>query len=459
MGRRPESLRGPLAVLCVVGAAVVAAATAEPAAAQPAPVARKSASEMTRTEVDRFRRAFSYAVREGYLDVFSAEHFDRMRNRHHGVDLLSGAPPAVTPGESAVWGHRLLPWHRAFIIEAERMLRAALRERNRAEGRSPREAARLFIPYWNASGDQDLPRWVRAFRPRGGTALAAEGVPPGHAAYGKPVGSRYRVRFGRWPGGNLVFDRLPQADQIGRILSGGDFASFYNGVDVATEPVPEAFPGARQGLATLAVKLPGNTAVQTVIAATDPNYPRDPASQLAAFNALLAVGYLATSEAVRDAPDQELIAAVEAVYAAFRFPPHIVLHLWAGGLDPANPDVRGTVTYFNELAVDPAFWMLHTEMDRWWYTWERSHDGEPPLQGADAVFQPLTREEGAWYRGGRRYPLARLTGAEQLPYRYDAVVAVPPASASMRPVTFGAAPPSIAAASGFACALPSSFGR
>jgi hypothetical protein len=43
-----------------------------------------------------------------------------------------------------------------------------------------------------------------------------------------------------------------------------------------------------------------------------------------------------------------------------------VLNFWAAGLDPRNPNVRGTVSYFNELTVDPVFWMLHGELDRIW---------------------------------------------------------------------------------------------
>jgi hypothetical protein len=410
----------------------LAASTVTAGAAQRPTVVRKSASDMTPAEISRFRRAFSYAVRKGYFDDFSAEHFNRMRNRQHGSDVLAGAPPAAAAGDSPAWGLRLLPWHRSFVLEAERMLRAALRERDRAEGRDPREARRLFVPYWNASGDQRLPLWVRTFKPRGGTAIVPEDIPRGHAAFGKPVGSRYRVRFARWPGGNILFDRLPPQDQISRMLARTDFNGFLQALDVVPEVVQAALPGAKVGLQTLTRKVPDNPDLQRVIAATDPNYPKDPASQLAAFNSLMAVGYLATSEAVRDRPDRELIAAVEAVFAAFRFPPHLTLHFWAGGLNPDNPDVRGTVTYFNELTVDPAFWMLHAELDRYWYTWQQSHAGGPALQGADAVFQPLTRREGARYGGGRSYQLAELNGLSGLTYRYDAVAGAPPAGSALR---------------------------
>jgi hypothetical protein len=96
------------------------------------------------------------------------------------------------------------------------------------------------------------------------------------------------------------------------------------------------------------------------------------------------------------------------------------MHLWAGGLDPTNAAVRGTVTYFQELAVDPVFWMLHTELDRYWYTWEKTHTDKPTLSGDDAIFRPLDEHDGAWYRGGKEYTLDELTAHERLPYRYDA---------------------------------------
>ncbi len=453
MRRRTRWLVGSVAVIIVLAAGLVASAAAA-AAAQPAPVVRKSADDMTRAEVDRFRRAFSYAVRKGYFDVFSAEHYDQMRNRQHGADVLAGAPPAAKAGESPAWGLRLLPWHRAFLLEAEDMLRAALRRRNREEGRDPREADRLFIPHWDAAGNGRLPLWVRRFKPRGGTATVPPDIPRGHAAFGKPVGSRYRVRFDRWPGRNILFDRTPPLDQISRMLAQPDFNSFLQALDVAPEIVQSALPGAKVGLTALTRMLPGNTDLQTVIAATSPDYPKDAASQLAAFNALMAVGHLATTEATKRRPDRALIAAVEAVFAVFRFPPHFALHFYVGGLHPRNADVRGTVTYFNELAVEPAFWMLHAELDRYWFTWDESHDGVPALQGDDALFQPLRRSEGAWYGGGRRYDLAELADTSRLPYRYDSAAALRMDSPELgRPPAAAASAPSVSTAGAAVCSL------
>lgn len=394
--------------------------TGDAAARQHAQIVRKNASAMTADEIDRFERAFSYAVRKGYFDAFNDEHFNHQRNRNHGAELEATAPITAMAGESIAWEYRLLPWHRAFILEAEQMLRAALRERDRTEGRDPSEADRLFIPYWDATHEQALPGWVRAFQPHGGTALVPEGVPKGHAAYGKPVGSRYDIRFGRWPGNNIVFDKLPQPAQVSGILAHDDYAGFTQAIDLEATIVQSALPAAKQGLETLKRKFPGNTDLQTIEAA-ESGPPQDINGAVKLVNAILGVGYLATTENARPHPDQEVIRAVKAVYAAFIPPPHAVLHLWAGGLDPANPDVRGTVSYFNELAVDPVFWMLHTELDHWWYTWQQSHTGVPQLAGDDAQFQPLTPQEGAWYGGGRLYSLTELTPTRDLPYRYAAL--------------------------------------
>lgn len=384
-------------------------------------IVRKSASAMSRAETDRFARAFRWGVAKGYFDVFNDEHYDHMRNRQHGADVLASTPPAAAAGLSAAWGFRLLPWHRSFLIECEAMLRAALYDRNVTEGRDPAEAELLFLPYWDAAHLQDLPRWVRQLNPRGGTALVPENVPQGHAAYGKPIGSRYNIEFRRWPDGWLVFDQLPPVDQIARVLAHEEFTDFYYAIDTIPEIVTENAERAKAGLAGLTKKIPEDPNLQLILASLDPSYPKDAASQLAVFNAMLAVGHLASIEDAKLFPDQVLIDMIRDLYSAFRFPPHLVLHFWAGGLNPFFPDLRGTVSYFNELVVDPVFWMLHGELDRIWYTWETTHTGIPPLTDDDAVFEPLRPDEGEWYGGGKTYQLADLVDHEKIPYTFDAL--------------------------------------
>jgi hypothetical protein len=386
-------------------------------------VLRKSASAMTDVEIDRFQRAFAYAVAQGSFDAFNDEHYNHHKHQHHGSDVLATSPMTIETSHHPSAGHRLLPWHRAFIIEAEKMLRAGLRARNAAEGRDPAEADLLFIPYWDAAHDQGLPSWVLEFQPRGGTAIVPPDLPEGHAGYGKPVGERYAIEFHRWPGQNLVFDQLHLPDQVGRILGQETFGAFLNGLDVAPEVVTSQVGPAMAALQRLQQMLPDEPSVQVLVAATETR-PATVEEQTEVTNALLAIGYIAAVEAQAPAPNQELIAAIETVYSLFRFMPHLLLHLWAGGLDPANAAVRGTVTYFQELAVDPVFWMLHTELDRYWFTWEQSHADKPTLSGEDAIFQPQSERQGEWYGGGKEYTLDELTDHARLPYEYDALFVV-----------------------------------
>ncbi|WP_437896900.1 tyrosinase family protein [Sorangium sp. So ce124] len=380
-------------------------------------IVRKSASAMTSEEIDRFKRAYEYAVANGFFDVFNDEHYDHHRHRHHGADLQATSPMTIMVMDETS-GYRLLPWHRAFLLEAEQMLRAALRQRDQEEGMDPSEADLLFIPYWDAAHDQDLPHWVHGFEPEGGTAIVPPGLPEGHAGYGKAVGERYDIVFGRWPGKNLVFDTLQAPEDVERILAERTFADFYDALDVTPELRVENYPKARAALDVLEVKLPDSAAVQTLVDAFG-GPPSSSQQGAETTNALFEIGWLGAVEAQKAAPDTELVGAVKDVYGLFNFMPHVRMHLWAGGLDPANADVRGTVTYFNELTVDPVFWMLHGELDRTWYTWEKTHADEPPLEGDDRSFNPLTASEGAWYGGGKTYTLDDLTAHDALPYVYD----------------------------------------
>lgn len=43
----------------------------------------------------------------------------------------------------------------------------------------------------------------------------------------------------------------------------------------------------------------------------------------------------------------------------------------------------------------------------------------PPVEGEDAVFEPLRPEEDRWYGGGRTYTLTELVDHQQLAYTYD----------------------------------------
>ena len=224
------------------------------------------------------------------------------------------------------------------------------------------------MPYWDATHDRDLPRWVKNLRPRGGTVIVPEGLPPGHAGFGLPVGSRYPIDFGRFPNTSLGFQqRHPPTRSAGS--SATTVSRLLPPIDLVPEVVEVRVPAALQALDALAVRLPDNPDVQLLVAFIEtppaamtsrPRWPPQTPSWASATR---------QSEAAKPRPDRELIRLILTMYSAFVFPP---LSRWpsSGGLNPHNPNLSGTVTYFNELAVDPVFWMLHGELDRFWYTWE-----------------------------------------------------------------------------------------
>lgn len=385
--------------------------TRAPSGTNDAAPVRRSASLLSAEESDRFRRAFEHAVRTGRLDVFSLEHSQGHAHHMHGAEVLAESPMRIALMTSTS-GHRLLPWHRAFVIEAEQMLRAALRERNAIDGRDPSEADALTMPYWDASHDGRVPEWLEAFRPQGGKAVGVPDLPAGHAGSGR-IGETYDIAFGRWPGENPAFPTLPPPSQLARILAHDKFVDFYRTLDLL--PDVDAFSAAQ--LDELRRRAPGDRAVGRVLDLLATTV-FDDARAVELLNAFSMLGHEAAKERLAGVPPV-LLPILRELIARVRFPPHAVLHLYAGGLDPADPDVRGTVTYFHELAVDPLFWMLHCELDRLWYSWQETHADPPPLEGVHRVFRPLTAEEGAWYGGGAEYVLDALLDRTTLPYRYD----------------------------------------
>lgn len=73
---------------------------------------------------------------------------------------------------------------------------------------------------------------------------------------------------------------------------------------------------------------------------------------------------------------------------------HDGIHVWVGGAMSSIPTPP----------ADPLFWTHHANIDRLWWTWQQSAQGQgknPPLAGADAVMDPWpvtepdTRDIGA----------------------------------------------------------------
>jgi tyrosinase len=65
---------------------------------------------------------------------------------------------------------------------------------------------------------------------------------------------------------------------------------------------------------------------------------------------------------------------------------HGSVHIWVGG----------TMADASVSPADPIFWMHHSNLDRLWWIWYNSPQGNhqnPPLSGSDAVMDPWTYTE------------------------------------------------------------------
>ena len=65
---------------------------------------------------------------------------------------------------------------------------------------------------------------------------------------------------------------------------------------------------------------------------------------------------------------------------------HGSVHIWVGG----------TMSDASVSPADPVFWLHHANLDRLWWVWYNSAQGNhqnPPLTGSDALMDPWTYTE------------------------------------------------------------------
>ena len=299
---------------------------------------RKSASQMSGEEINRFKRAFDAAVARGRMDVFCDEHGNHMAHHMHGADIGPHSPMYFS-FMSATAGHRLLPWHRAFILDAESTLRGVLRDLNEAEGIDPADADALFIPYWDATHDRDVPAWVKGWLPQGGTAKKQPKLPDGHVGRG-PSTERYPIRNCRWPGTHPAFPDLPPLGQVRMLLGAKDFREFYRILDFLPYVVPPENEAARSAGQAAAKLLPADEAAMLLMDALEGTlFSRDQA--LDAMNRAAELGWKIANGRSASAPLDSELQAFQSVIERVRLSAHATLHLWVSGLDPENPHIRG----------------------------------------------------------------------------------------------------------------------
>ncbi|MER5430582.1 tyrosinase family protein [Streptomyces sp. NPDC002588] len=95
---------------------------------------RKDHRHLTDAERERFNRALQQLNGQNKYDELVAVHQD-MNHRHH---TMPGMPPSAT--------QRFLPWHRAYGLKFEDLLRSVEPD--------------VTVPYWDYANDHNRPDWV-----------------------------------------------------------------------------------------------------------------------------------------------------------------------------------------------------------------------------------------------------------------------------------------------------------
>lgn len=159
MGRQTRSAirsfqqRSRLGVDGIVGSqtqrALIAAGACPLPGVPPTPtpqlVVRKRSSAMTADERNRFIRVMRTLI-DARPDPNSFGLLVRIHDGPHRMHGMAG-PPGT---------QRFLPWHRRYLLDLERMVRAA--------------DPQAFIPYWDWTTERGVPSWLTSFTP---TARAA----------------------------------------------------------------------------------------------------------------------------------------------------------------------------------------------------------------------------------------------------------------------------------------------
>lgn len=361
---------------------------------------RKSAAKMTEREIELFKRGYELLIKDGTMDELILAHGDMSQEQHELAPnvLLLTFHFMPYPG-----GERFLAWHRAFLLEFELELRRAVYQSYGSEA-----LRELFVPYWDVSHMTDMPDWLKEFKPAGMKAQSVAGLPPGHPGFGVP-GTLYNIQIARYPGTYIVAPKLPAAAHISYLLSLNEYTAFTRRLEWAPALARTATTSEVTRLRQLAARV-NDPAVNYNLFADVLSAGRITTEQeTSVFNALARLeSALMDSSYIPGADPQAVRELLSYTMQFYLLGPHTNIHTWVGGHSNL---VKGTALYFHETAAEPAFWMLHAEVDRIWATWQALHSGTPNLQGTDAVFKP--------WPNGRTWTLSQLLDYRTLAYRYD----------------------------------------
>ncbi|MET7543804.1 tyrosinase family protein [Streptomyces sp. NPDC005507] len=152
---------------------------------------RKDHRQLTNAERDLFNEALEQAHNTPAYKELVAAHKD-MSHRHHGT----------MPGMPAVAIQRFLPWHRAYDLKFEDLLRTI--------------KPNVTVPYWDYANDHARPDWV--WKPSGVKRPTPGTRPDGHPTQALPTQSTIdgllqrptftAFTYGRVMGGSIRIDGL-----------------------------------------------------------------------------------------------------------------------------------------------------------------------------------------------------------------------------------------------------------
>lgn len=395
-----------------------------------ASVVRKGASAMTPEEIERFKEAWALLVANGDLGKIAIGHSDLAAQRHHGVQIRADYTAQVNPPSYA---DRFLCWHRAYVLDLEQAMRAALVADYQARGLDCAVADRVFVPYLDGT---EYPQWVRDWIPTGTkTGILVRhaddritaGV--GHESDGLALGELYEVIVRAYEGTAPTCPTLPPSSRlITEALAPDSFTEMSNKLEfmvgVINDTPDPALANVVRAAAEDIVDKEGQNSVTyesfqgiaNVIEAggwltTAPDEKFGVVQGLTALDR----GRGFTEYGIENWTDSQYDQVLGAVNAYIQRSPHGVLHFFSAGESKREGEtgLYGSAAYVSDAGADPHFYMLHCELDRYFATWLASHTDMPQLTGDDRLFKT--------WDDGTEWTLEELMSPEAMPFEYDAL--------------------------------------
>ncbi|MEM7158520.1 MAG: tyrosinase family protein [Myxococcota bacterium] len=391
-------------------------------------VVRKGASQMTLDEIERFKQAWGLLVLNGELEQLAMGHADLDGQRHHGTQIRADYTAIVNPDNYA-W--RFLCWHRAYVLDLEQAMRAALVADYAARGLDCREADSVFVPYFDGA---QYPDWLREWMPTGtptGVSVPHidETIDPdsGHESNGLAIGETYQAVMRAYEGQSWTCPTAPPSPRmIAAAIAHDGFDAMSRALEsipglITEGPDPAGAAMVREGAEEVVDKEGANAMVYgsflsiADIVEAGGWVTTDPMEVFGILPALTAIdrGRAYDEYGIQAWTEERFLAVVAVINAHIQRSPHAVLHFFSAG-ESREPGVRGlygSSAYFQDAGADPHFYMLHCELDRYFATWLQTHSDQPPLEGEDRLFKT--------WGGATEWTLDELMDPASVPFAYD----------------------------------------